>query len=145
MPIERTLFIVKPDAMAKGVAGEIISRFERAGLKIVAARLVALTRGQAEGFYIIHKDRPFYASLCTFMTSGPCLPMVLEGEDAISRVRELMGATDPANAAPGTIRRDFASSIEANAVHGSDSAEAAAFEIPYFFDTLEICFREPTP
>jgi len=138
MPIERTLVIVKPDALAKGVAGEIISRFERAGLKILAAKMVYLTKEQAAGFYIVHKDRPFYASLCTFMTSGPCLPMVMEGEDAISRVRELMGATDPAKAAPGTIRRDFAASVEANAVHGSDSPESAAFEIPYFFDSQEI-------
>lgn len=138
MPIERTLVIVKPDALAKGVAGQIISRFERAGLKILAAKLVHLTKEQAAGFYIVHKDRPFYASLCTFMTSGPCLPMVMEGEDAISQVRELMGATDPAKAAPGTIRRDFAASVEANAVHGSDSPESAAFEIPYLFDSPEI-------
>jgi len=138
MPIERTLVIVKPDALAKGVAGEIISRFERAGLKILAAKMVYLTKEQAAGFYIVHKDRPFYASLCTFMTSGPCLPMVMEGEDATSRVRELMGATNPAKAAPGTIRRDFAASVEANAVHGSDSPESAAFEIPYFFDSPEI-------
>lgn len=141
MPIERTLVIVKPDALAKGVAGQIISRFEQAGLRILAAKLVHLTKEQAAGFYIVHKDRPFYASLCTFMTSGPCLPMVLEGESAISRVRELMGATDPAKAAPGTIRRDFAASIEANAVHGSDSPETAAFEIPYFFDSQELCPR----
>lgn len=138
MPIERTLVIVKPDAVAKGVAGEIISRFEKAGLKILAAKMVHLTKEQAAGFYIVHKDRPFYASLCTFMTSGPCLAMVLEGENAINRVRELMGATDPAQAAPGTIRRDFAASIEANAVHGSDSPESAAFEIPYFFSSLEL-------
>jgi len=141
MPIERTLVIVKPDAIAKGVAGEIISRFEKAGLKILAAKLVHLTKEQAEGFYIIHKDRPFYKSLCIFMSSGPCLPMVLEGENVISRVRELMGATDPAKAVPGSIRRDFAASIEANAVHGSDSLESAAFEIPYFFDALEISSR----
>ncbi len=141
MPIERTLVIVKPDAMAKGVAGEILSRFEKAGLKILAAKIVHLTKEQAAGFYIVHKARPFYASLCTFMTSAPCLPAVLEGENAINRVRELMGATDPAQAAPRTIRRDFAASIEANAVHGSDSAESAAFEISYFFDALEICSR----
>lgn len=141
MPIERTLVIVKPDAIAKGVAGEIISRFEKAGLKILAAKLVHLTKEQAEGFYIIHKDRPFYKSLCIFMNSGPCLPMVLEGENAIGRVRELMGATDPAKAVPGSIRRDFAASIEANAVHGSDSLESAAFEIPYFFDALETSSR----
>ncbi len=138
MITERTLVIVKPDAIAKGVAGKIISRFEQAGLKILAAKMVHLTKEQAAGFYIVHKDRPFYSSLCTFMTSGPCLPMVLEGDSAIARVRELMGATDPAKAAPGTIRREFASSIESNAVHGSDSPESAAFEIPYFFNALEV-------
>ncbi len=138
MAIERTLVIVKPDAIAKGVSGEIISRFEQAGLRILAAKMVHLTKEQAAGLYIVHKDRPFYASLCGLMASGPCLPMVLEGEDAISRVRELMGATDPAQAAAGTIRRDFAASIEANAVHGSDSPASAAFEIPYFFSALEI-------
>jgi len=138
MAIERTLVIVKPDAIAKGVTGEIISRFEQAGLRILAAKMVHLTGEQAAGLYIVHKDRPFYASLCGFMASGPCVPMVLEGEDAVNRVRELMGATDPAQAAPGTIRRDFAASIEANAVHGSDSSASAAFEIPYFFSALEI-------
>jgi nucleoside-diphosphate kinase len=138
MAIERTLVIVKPDAVAKGAAGRIVSRFEEAGLRILAAKMVHLTKEQAAGFYIVHKDRPFYSSLCTFMTSGPCLPMVLEGDDAIARVRELMGATDPEKAAPGTIRREFASSIESNAVHGSDSPESAAFEIPYFFNALEI-------
>jgi nucleoside-diphosphate kinase len=138
MAVERTLAIIKPDAVARGVAGQIISRFEQAGLKILAAKLVQLTPAQSGGFYIVHKERPFYASLCAFMTQGPCWPMVLEGENAIARVRELMGATDPAKAAPGTIRRDFASSIEANAVHGSDSPESAAFEIPYFFGALEI-------
>ncbi|MFQ5829417.1 MAG: nucleoside-diphosphate kinase [Candidatus Methylomirabilia bacterium] len=143
MASERTLVIVKPDAMAKGVAGEIVSRFERVGFKILAAKMVHLTLEQVQGFYIVHKDRPFYASLCAFMTSGPCLSMVLEGENAIGRVRELMGATDPGKAAPGTIRRDFAASIEANAVHGSDSPESAAFEIPYFFDALEVWSRGP--
>ncbi len=138
MSVERTLVIVKPDAIAKGVAGEIISRFEKAGLRILAAKMVFLTKEQAAEFYIVHKDRPFYSSLCTFMTSGSCLPMVLEGEDAIARVRELMGATDPAKAEPGTIRREFASSIEANAVHGSDSPASAAFEIPFFFSAPEI-------
>jgi nucleoside-diphosphate kinase len=138
---ERTLTIVKPDAVAQGVAGQIMSRFEQAGLRILAARLVELTPAQAGGFYIVHKDRPFYASLCAFMTQGPCLAMVLEGENAIARVRELMGATDPAKAAPGTIRKDFASSIEANAVHGSDSPESAAFEIPFFFSAREILAR----
>jgi len=138
MTVQRTLTIVKPDAVAKGVAGQIIARFEKAGLKILAARLTHLTPAQAAGFYIVHKDRPFYASLCAFMTQGPCLPMVLEGENAIARLRDLMGATDPAKAATGTIRKDFAASIEANAVHGSDSPESAAFEIPYFFGALEI-------
>jgi len=138
MAVERTLTIIKPDAVAAGVAGQIITRFEQAGLKILAARLVHLSPAHSGGFYVIHKDRPFYMSLCAFMTQGPCLPMVLEGERAIARVRELMGATDPAKAAPGTIRRDFATSIEANAVHGSDSPESAAFEIPFFFDAFEI-------
>jgi nucleoside-diphosphate kinase len=138
MALERTLTIIKPDAVAKGVSGQIIARIEQAGLKVLAAKLVHLTPPQAGGFYIVHKERPFYASLCAFMTQGPCLPMVLEGDGAIARLRELMGATDPAKAAAGTIRKDFASSIEANAVHGSDSPESAAFEIPYFFGALEI-------
>ena len=138
MTVERTLTIIKPDAVARGAAGQIISRFEQAGLRMLAAKLVHLTPAQSGGFYIVHKERPFYASLCAFMTQGPCMPIVLEGENAIARVRELMGATDPAKAAPGTIRKDFASSIEANAVHGSDSPASAAFEIPYFFGALEI-------
>jgi len=138
MTVERTLTIIKPDAVAKGAAGQIIARFEQAGLKVLAAKLVRLSAAQSGGFYIVHKDRPFYQSLCAFMTEGPCMPMVLEGENAIARLRELMGATDPAKAAPGTIRKDFASSIEANAVHGSDSPESAAFEIQYFFSALEI-------
>jgi nucleoside-diphosphate kinase len=138
---ERTLAIIKPDAVAKGVAGRIISRIEESGLAIVAARLVHLTDAQARGFYAVHRDRPFYASLCAFMTQGPCLPMVLEGENAIQRWRDLMGATDPARAAPSTIRKEFASSIEANAVHGSDAPETAAFEIPYFFAAVDICPR----
>ena len=138
MAVQRTLTIIKPDAVAKGVAGQIIARFEKAGLKILAAKLTHLTPAQAAGFYIVHKDRPFYASLCAFMTQGPCLPMVLEGDNAITRLRDLMGATDPAKAATGTIRKDFAASIEANAVHGSDSPESAAFEIPYYFGALEI-------
>ncbi|OGK78624.1 MAG: nucleoside-diphosphate kinase [Candidatus Rokubacteria bacterium GWC2_70_24] len=141
MALERTLTIIKPDAVARGVIGQIISRFEQAGLKVLAARLLHLSPAQAGGFYIVHKERPFYASLCAFMTSGPCLPIVLEGENAVVRLRDLMGATDPAKAAPGTIRRDFAASIEANAVHGSDSPESAAFEIPYFFGALEIHSR----
>jgi nucleoside-diphosphate kinase len=141
MAVERTLTIIKPDAVAKNVAGQIIARFEQAGLQVLAAKLVHLTAVQAGGFYIVHKERPFYRSLCAFMTQGPCLPMVLEGEGAIARLRDLMGATDPAKAAPGTIRKDFASSIEANAVHGSDSPQSAAFEIPYFFGALEIHTR----
>ena len=138
MAVERTLTIIKPDAVAKNVAGQIIARFEQAGLKVLAAKLVHLSAAQAGGFYIVHKERPFYASLCAFMTQGPCMPIVLEGEGAIARLRDLMGATDPDKAASGTIRKDFASSIEANAVHGSDSPESAAFEIAYFFSALEI-------
>jgi nucleoside-diphosphate kinase len=141
MALERTLTIIKPDAVAAGVIGKIVARFEQAGLKILAAKLVHLSPAQAGGFYIVHKERPFYASLCKFMTGGPCVPMVLEGESAISRLRDLMGATDPAKAAAGTIRKDFASSIEANAVHGSDSPETAAVEISYFFSALELCPR----
>lgn len=140
-PIERTLAIIKPDAVAKGVVGQIIARIEGAGFRIRAAKLIHMSREQAAGFYIVHKERPFYASLCAFMTQGPSIVMVLEGENAIQRWRDLMGATDPAKAAPGTIRREFASSIESNAVHGSDSPESAAFEIPYFFSSLEIHSR----
>ena len=141
MALERTLTIIKPDAVAKNAIGEILARFEKAGLRILAAKLVQLTPAQAAGFYIVHKDRPFYGSLCAFMTSGPCMPIALEGEGAIAKLRDLMGATDPAKAAPGTIRKDFASSIEANAVHGSDSPESASFEIPYFFGALELVAR----
>ena len=141
MAVQRTLTIIKPDAVAKGVAGQIIARFEKAGLRVLAAKLIQLTAAQAGGFYIVHKERPFYGSLCAFMTQGPCMPIVLEGDHAIARLRELMGATDPAKADAGTIRKDFASSIEANAVHGSDSPESAAFEIPYFFSALEIHAR----
>ena len=138
MAVERTLTIIKPDAVAKGATGQIIARFEQAGLKLLAAKLLHLTPGQAGGFYIVHKERPFFGSLCEFMTGGPCMPIVLEGDNAITRLRDLMGATDPAKAAAGTIRKDFASSIEANAVHGSDSPESAAVEITYFFGALEI-------
>ena len=141
MPVERTLTIIKPDAVAKNAMGQIIARFEQSGLKVLAARLIHLTPAQAGGFYIVHKERPFYASLCAFMTQGPCMPIVLEGDNAIARLRDLMGATDPAKAAPGTIRKDFASSIEANAVHGSDSPQSATFEIPYFFGAMEIFSR----
>jgi len=135
---ERTLAIVKPDAVAGGVTGQILARVEAAGFRIVAARLMQLTLDTAGGFYAVHRERPFYGSLCEFMSQGPSLVLVLEGEGAIQRWRDLMGATDPAKAAAGTIRKDFAASIEANAVHGSDSPESAAFEIPYFFSSLEI-------
>ena len=138
MSTQRTLAIIKPDAVAKGVAGKIMAKIEDAGFTILAAKLIHMTDAQARGFYIVHKEKPFYGSLCSFMTQGPCLPMVLEGDNAIARWRDLMGATNPANAAAGTIRKDFASSIEANAVHGSDAPETAAFEIPYFFASLEI-------
>jgi nucleoside-diphosphate kinase len=139
--VQRTLAIIKPDAVAKGDAGKIMDRIEQVGLTILAVKLIHLTPQQAAGFYIVHKERPFYGSLCAFMTQGPCLPMVLEGENAIQRWRDLMGATDPAKALPNTIRKDFASSIEANAVHGSDAPDTAAFEIPYFFSALDICPR----
>jgi nucleoside-diphosphate kinase len=135
---ERTLAIVKPDAVAKRVAGQIVSRIEQAGFRVVAAKLIHMTDPQARSFYVVHRDKPFYGSLAAFMTQGPCLVMVLEGEGAVQRWRDLMGATNPANAAPGTIRREFAASIESNAVHGSDSLQAAAFEIAYFFSNLEI-------
>ena len=135
---QRTLAIVKPDAVAKGVAGKIIAKIEEAGFTILAAKMIQMTDAQARGFYIVHTEKPFYASLCAFMTQGPSIPMVLEADNAIQRWRDLMGATNPANAAPGTIRQEFASSIESNAVHGSDAPETAAFEIPYFFGGLEI-------
>ena len=138
MSAQRTLAIVKPDAVARRVAGKILTRIEDAGFTILAAKLVHMSLADARGFYYVHRQRPFYDSLCSFMTQGPCLLMVLEGDDGIARWRELMGATDPAKAAAGTIRKDFASSIEANAVHGSDSPESAAFEIPFFFGGMEI-------
>jgi len=141
MAIERTLSIIKPDAVAKNVVGQIISRFEQAGLKVVAARLQQLSRAQAEGFYAVHRERPFFNDLVQFMVSGPVLVQVLEGENAIAQNRDLMGATDPQKAAPGTIRADFADSIDANAVHGSDSPETAAVEIAYFFASSEIHSR----
>jgi len=141
MAIERTLSIVKPDAVAKNVIGEIYSRFEKAGLRVVAARMMHLSREQAEGFYAVHRERPFYRDLVAFMTSGPVMVQVLEGEGAIARNREVMGATNPANAAPGTIRADFATSVEANAVHGSDAPATAATEIAFFFRPDEICPR----
>jgi nucleoside-diphosphate kinase len=135
---ERTLAIVKPDAVGKGVMGRIISRIEQAGFRIVAAKLIHMSFDEASGFYAVHRERPFFRSLCEFMTQGPCLPMVLEGDGVIQRWREIMGATDPRKAAAGTIRAEHAASIEANAVHGSDSPESAAYEIPYFFSSFEI-------
>ncbi len=141
MAVERTISIIKPDAVAKNVIGEIYSRFEKAGLKIVAARMMHLSKEQAEGFYAVHKERPFFNDLVSFMTSGPVMVQVLEGEDAIAKNREVMGATNPADAAPGTIRADFAESIDENAVHGSDAPETAAVEISYFFKPEEICPR----
>jgi len=138
MAVERTLSIVKPDAVSKNVIGQIYSRFEKAGLKIVAARMLSLSQSQAEGFYAVHRGRPFFPDLVKFMVSGPIMVQVLEGEDAIAKNRELMGATDPKKAARGTIRADFADSIDANAVHGSDGPETARVEIGFFFPGCEI-------
>ncbi|SFW26465.1 MULTISPECIES: nucleoside-diphosphate kinase [Luteibacter] len=138
MALERTLSIIKPDAVKKNVIGQILARFEGAGLKVVAARMAQLSRAEAEGFYAVHKERPFFNALVEFMISGPVMIQVLEGEGAILKNRELMGATNPKEAAPGTIRADFAESIDANAVHGSDAAETAAVEIAYFFRTTEV-------
>jgi nucleoside-diphosphate kinase len=140
--VERTLVMVKPDAVRRGLIGEVIGRFEAAGLIIRALKMVCLDRREAEGFYAVHRERPFFASLTQFMSSGPLVALVLEGEGAIAKVRGLMGATDPAKASPGTIRRDLASGIEQNVVHGSDSPESAAYEIPYFFGALEQFTRE---
>jgi len=141
MAVERTLSIVKPDAVSKNVIGQIYSRFERAGLRIVAARMLYLSQVRAEGFYAVHRERPFFRDLVRFMISGPIMVQVLEGEDAIARNRELMGATDPKKAKKGTIRADFADSIDANAVHGSDGPESARSEIAYFFPASEIFSR----
>jgi nucleoside-diphosphate kinase len=141
MALERTLSIVKPDAVAKNVIGEIYSRFEKAGLKVVAAKYKQLSRAEAEGFYAVHKERPFFKALVDFMISGPVMIQALEGDGAILKNRDLMGATDPKKAAAGTIRADFAQSIDANAVHGSDAAETAAAEIAYFFAGTEIHSR----
>jgi nucleoside-diphosphate kinase len=138
---ERTLSIIKPDAVAKNAIGQIYARFEKAGLKVVAARMAHLSRAEAEGFYVVHRARPFFGELVKFMTSGPVMIQVLEGENAIQKNRDLMGATDPKKAAPGTIRADFADSIDANAVHGSDGPETAATEIAYFFRSTEIHSR----
>lgn len=136
--IEKTLVIIKPDAVGKNLIGEIISRFEKNGLRVAALKKIKMTKEQAKGFYIVHKEKPFYESLTDFMSEGPVVVMVLEGEDAIQRVRKIMGATNPAQAEEGTIRKDFAENIERNAVHGSDSPASAAYEIPYFFSALEI-------
>jgi len=136
--MERTLSIIKPDGVRKNIIGDVIGRFEKNGLKVAAMKMKSLSKAEAEGFYAVHRERPFFGSLTDFMSSGPVVLMVLAGENAIQKNRDLMGATDPAKAAPGTIRKDFADSIESNIVHGSDGAETAAFEIGYFFSGLEI-------
>ena len=141
MAVERTLSIIKPDAVAKNVIGQIYTRFEKAGLKIVAARMIHLSRADAEGFYAVHRARPFFKDLVEFMISGPVMVQALEGENAIAKNRDLMGATDPKKADKGTIRADFAASIDANAVHGSDAPEAAAVEIAYFFPSMNVYTR----
>jgi nucleoside-diphosphate kinase len=141
MALERTLSIVKPDGVQKNLIGEVYRRFEQAGLRIVASRMRHLTLREAEGFYAVHSARPFFADLCKYMTSGPVVVQVLEGEDAVAKHRDIMGATDPKKAAPGTIRADLAASIEENVVHGSDSLENAANEIAYFFSATELCPR----
>src|SRR4249919_1218215 len=138
MAVTRTFSIIKPDATRRNLTGAVTKMLEEAGLRIVASKRIHMTRDQAEGFYAVHRERPFFNDLCTFMTSGPVVVQVLEGESAVTRNREIMGATNPANAAAGTIRKDFAESIEANSVHGSDSAENAAIEIGYFFAGAEI-------
>ena len=141
MAVEQTLSIIKPDGVQKNLIGEIYSRFEKAGLEIVAARMMHLTKEQAQGFYAVHKERPFYNDLVSYMTSGPVVVQVLQGEDAIAKNREIMGKTNPADADPGTIRKDFAASIEENVVHGSDAAETAAVEIAFFFGDDGVCPR----
>lgn len=141
MAVERTLSIIKPDAVAKNVIGQIYTRFENAGLKIIAARMAQLSRAEAEGFYAVHRERPFFKDLVDFMVSGPVMIQVLEGENAIAKNRDLMGATDPKKAEKGSIRADFAESIDANAVHGSDATETAQTEIAYFFPSLNIYSR----
>ncbi|HVL56198.1 MAG TPA: nucleoside-diphosphate kinase [Burkholderiaceae bacterium] len=141
MAVERTLSIIKPDAVAKNAIGSILARFEQAGLRIVAARMMHLSRGQAEAFYAVHRERPFFKDLVNFMISGPVMVQVLEGDSAIQKNRDLMGATDPKKAAPGTIRADFADSIDANAVHGSDAADTARTEVAFFFPGMEIHSR----
>ncbi len=141
MALERTLSIVKPDGVGRNLIGDVYHRFEKSGLRIVAARMLQLTQRQAEGFYAVHRERPFFRDLCAYMTSGPVMVQVLEGESAVQRHRDIMGATDPKKAAPGTIRADLATSIEENVVHGSDSAENAAREIAYFFAETSLCPR----
>ncbi len=136
--IERTLSIIKPDGVAKGVIGEVIKRFEKADIKIVAMKMIQMTKAQAQGFYAVHRERPFFESLTDFMSSGPCVVLILEGDNVIAKNRELMGATNFKEAAEGTIRKDFATDIEKNVVHGSDAPETAAFEIGYFFNSFEI-------
>lgn len=136
--MERTLSIVKPDGVKKGILGEVIRRFQDAGIRIAAIKMIHMSKAEAQGFYAVHRERPFFDSLTSFMSSGPCVVMALEGEDVIRKNRELMGATNPEEAAAGTIRKDFASNIEQNAVHGSDGPETAAFEIGYFFNALEM-------
>lgn len=136
--MERTLSIVKPDGVEKNIIGEVIRRFESAGLKVKALKMLHVTKEEAEGFYIVHKERPFYGELTDFLSEGPIVVMVFEGEGAIKKVRDIMGATNPEDAAPGTIRKDFATNIERNVVHGSDSPESASFEIPYFFSAIDI-------
>ena len=137
--MEKTLSIVKPDGTSENIIGEVIRRFEQKGLRIAALKMLRLSKNEAELFYMVHKERPFYESLTNFMTEGPIVVMVIEGEHAITRVREIMGATNPKDAAPGTIRADFATDVEHNIVHGSDSRESAAYEIPFFFSSIEIC------
>jgi len=139
--MERTLSIIKPDGVKKGLIGEVIKRFEKAGLKIAAMKMIHMSKKEAEGFYAVHRGKPFYNSLTDFMSSGPCVVLILEGEKAISRNRELMGATNPKDAAPGTIRKEFAANVEQNIAHGSDAPETAAYEMGYFFNALEICER----
>jgi nucleoside-diphosphate kinase len=141
MALERTLSIVKPDGVQKNLIGEVYRRFEQAGLRIIGARMLQLSQSQAEGFYAVHRERPFYRDLVRYMTSGPVIVQVLEGENAVARHREIMGATDPKKAAPGTIRADFAASIEQNVVHGSDAADTAAREIAFFFSESDLCAR----
>lgn len=141
MAVERTLSLIKPDAVHKNLIGEIVGRFEKAGLKVIASRMIQLSSDQAGGFYAVHREKPFFGEVCEYMSSGPIVAQVLEGENAIAKNREIMGATNPKDAAPGTIRADFAESIQANAVHGSDAPETAAVEIAYFFNAMDLTER----